>query len=318
MTRMMDAPELKPEVDFRDLLRKPAKLFGLGYIYFIVALVVLGILYLMNLNTVGRNSVEPAALQDSSALTQDIPLVMPAVLPPIDVQKAAIASPEAISRGKELFQGNCAACHGETGHGDGPTSATLNPKPRNFLSLDGWKNGSKVSQIYTTLQEGIPGSAMSSYSYMPPADRFALAHYIRTLAPGQPADSPDDLQKLEAAYQLSKGMNRPGQIPIRRAARIYIAEHTADVQLAARLRREIEAEKQDRGAALLRSSASDLGRAVTSLVLHSRQFTGSDDFIAVVSGNPRLFGLRPTINDLPPEDWQAVFAYVNRLKKETS
>ena len=34
--------------------------------------------------------------------------------------------------GPKVFAVRCALCHGPDGHGDGPGSAALNPKPRNF------------------------------------------------------------------------------------------------------------------------------------------------------------------------------------------
>ena len=315
---MNGAPELKPEIDFHDLRREPVKLFGYSYMYFLGALVVLGILYLLNLTTVGKNRITPVALSDSTALARDIPLVMPSVLPPVDVQKAGLASDEAVARGKELFSGTCVACHGENGQGDGPSAPTLNPKPRNFHSLDGWKNGSKVSQIYRTLEDGIPGTGMASFRYLAPADRFALAHFVRTFAPGQPVDTRDDLQGLETQYQLSKGMNRPGQIPVIKAERLVIAEHAADVLRVAAIVRRVDEDREDRGAALLRSQAWDEGRMATALVLHGRPVGSGADFVGMVSRNPRLFGLRPSVNGLSPDDWQALFAYVAKLRKEES
>lgn len=39
------------------------------------------------------------------------------------------ATPESIARGEEIFEHNCALCHGETGQGDGPAAAGLDPKP---------------------------------------------------------------------------------------------------------------------------------------------------------------------------------------------
>lgn len=35
-------------------------------------------------------------------------------------------------KGAETYKLYCAACHGETGHGDGIAAAALDPKPRNF------------------------------------------------------------------------------------------------------------------------------------------------------------------------------------------
>src|SRR5262245_64939976 len=36
---------------------------------------------------------------------------------------------------KEIFSSLCFTCHGNTGHGDGPGAATLNPKPRTFADV---------------------------------------------------------------------------------------------------------------------------------------------------------------------------------------
>ena len=39
---------------------------------------------------------------------------------------------EQVSRGKPLFAQHCAACHGISGDGAGPTAALLDPYPRDF------------------------------------------------------------------------------------------------------------------------------------------------------------------------------------------
>jgi len=57
-------------------------------LYLLGALLVLGMLYLWNISVVGKNTVEPAALSDSTAFVQDLPLQSPAVLPPVDVTRA--------------------------------------------------------------------------------------------------------------------------------------------------------------------------------------------------------------------------------------
>lgn len=42
------------------------------------------------------------------------------------------AAPSAEQRAQELYTNRCATCHGPQGAGDGPASAALNPRPRNF------------------------------------------------------------------------------------------------------------------------------------------------------------------------------------------
>ncbi len=36
------------------------------------------------------------------------------------------------ARGASLFAANCATCHGERGHGDGPAASALQPRPKNL------------------------------------------------------------------------------------------------------------------------------------------------------------------------------------------
>jgi mono/diheme cytochrome c family protein len=308
----VEQPELKDEIDFHDLLRKPQRLFAYSYFYFLAVMLTLGILYLWNINAVGRNAITPVALSDSSAFAQDIPLEDPSVIPPVDVLKAGVASDSMIARGRTLFSRNCVSCHGEEGRGDGPTAATLNPKPRNFHSLAGWMNGSKVSQIYRTLQEGIVRTGMASFAYLPPADRFALAHYIRTLAPDQPVDTREDLLGLESAYGLSKGINSPGQIPIVRATARVLSEEAPEVRRAEQLTREIR-HAGDADARFLRSNAGDLRRVIASLAARPSGLPAFDEFVRQVAADPAETGFLPAVTRLDRRSWLQLYTYLTKL-----
>ena len=119
------------------------------------------------------------------------------------VVKPWIATPALLSHGKELFGVQCVSCHGVEGKGDGPAATALNPRPRNFIVTEGWKNGRKPSQIFKTLKEGIPGSAMASYATLSTDDRWALVHYVDSLGPKAPEDSPSDLAAV--GVDVNKG-----------------------------------------------------------------------------------------------------------------
>jgi mono/diheme cytochrome c family protein len=45
---------------------------------------------------------------------------------------AGAAAADDTDAGKTAYESNCASCHGMTGKGDGPVSAAINPKPRDF------------------------------------------------------------------------------------------------------------------------------------------------------------------------------------------
>jgi mono/diheme cytochrome c family protein len=59
----------------------------------------------------------------------------------------AVAAGDAAA-GKTAYTTNCASCHGDTGKGDGPVGAALNPKPRDF-SVGDFK--------FDTDKDGKPG-----------------------------------------------------------------------------------------------------------------------------------------------------------------
>ncbi|CAN5629884.1 hypothetical protein BH09MYX1_BH09MYX1_01400 [soil metagenome] len=65
---------------------------------------------------------------------------------------------------KEMFKTRCAACHGESGHGDGPASAALNPKPRNYTDV-AWQNSVTDDDIKKTITMG--GAAVGKSAVMP-------------------------------------------------------------------------------------------------------------------------------------------------------
>jgi mono/diheme cytochrome c family protein len=306
---MENNPKYKAEMDWSDLLKKPAKLFGYSYFYFVIILGALGYLYISNLTNIGKNSIAPAVLSDSTAFIQDIPMQSGRVIPPADVMKVGISSPELIAKGSELFKANCSSCHGDNGQGDGPTAPTLNPKPRNFHLLDGWKNGSKVSQIYKTLQEGIAGSGMASYNYLSPEDRFGLIHYVRSFAAGQPVDSPEYLKQLDVTYQLSKGMNVAGQIPVKKAMQIIVNETKInEVKISDELKLALAEESQ--GADVFWRVVKNASKVFTGFSNSRNYPIGIDQFIKTVTADPIQFGFKANVVQLSSEEWQQMHKYI--------
>jgi mono/diheme cytochrome c family protein len=112
-----------------------------------------------------------------------------------DVALLLKATPELVGKGKSLFAVNCASCHGAQGFGDGAASVALNPKPRNFHE-GYWKYGGGVARIVQTISTGSPGTAMAAFTNIPLEDRFALAHFVRSLSPKPGEDTPADLAWL--------------------------------------------------------------------------------------------------------------------------
>ena len=307
---MTQLPHFKEEIDFRDLLRSPRKLFGFSYIFYFILFVALGILYVWNLNDISKNAYVPLVLDDSSAFVRDIPMQSPSILPPVNVQQVAIPSAQLLSRGRELYQANCASCHGDNGLGDGPAGLMLNPKPRDFHQATGWTNGARISEIYRTLQEGIIRNGMASYSYLPPADRFALIHVVRSFHPAPPADSEQEIAGLETTYQLSTGKVVQAQIPIRDAMRRMAAEaKPGRDSLVSRLASQKSA-PQDPGARLFRLLVEDPERLLTACKAQRGAIVTPEGFLRVVTSDPSGLGVRPAVVFLDAQSWSLFHQYV--------
>jgi copper transport protein len=92
-------------------------------------------------------------------------------------------SAESIASGQALFSTNCAACHGQTGKGDGPVGMTLNPRPAD-LTQHAIVGIHTDAQLFEWITNGFPGSRMPAFqSALSDTERWHLVNFIRSLAP---------------------------------------------------------------------------------------------------------------------------------------
>ena len=115
---------------------------------------------------------------------------------------ADFGSPASVARGRQLYELlGCAACHGESGKGDGPSAATLEKdawgnrqRPFDFTS-GRLKSGPTAKDVYRTFMTGINGTAMPSYAdifgepdgeSIREGDAWNLVAYILSLRTTQP------------------------------------------------------------------------------------------------------------------------------------
>jgi len=156
-------------------------------------------------------------------------------IPPLDPRKVMLPGPEMLERGRTLYAKNCAACHGETGRGDGPGAAGLKPSPRDLTRSAGWKNGTGIAPLYKTLSEGLDGTPMASYDTLKPKDRMSLVHSVRALfAFAPPAEDKAALDALGKSLARSGG-TVPDRIPVSMAV-AKLSEEAPRIRLPRGLR----------------------------------------------------------------------------------
>jgi mono/diheme cytochrome c family protein len=79
-------------------------------------------------------------------------------------QPVALAAAPPAESAQEIFKNRCSPCHGPGGRGDGPASAALNPKPRNYADA-AWQKSVTDDQIKKTILYG--GAAVGKSPVMP-------------------------------------------------------------------------------------------------------------------------------------------------------
>ncbi|MFL6794987.1 MAG: FTR1 family protein [Sphingomicrobium sp.] len=86
-----------------------------------------------------------------------------------------------LARGAKLFSENCASCHGANGDAKTPAAAQLDPPPVAFRDKARADQRSPFA-LYQVISQGLEGTAMASFSNLPPDDRWALAYYASRFA----------------------------------------------------------------------------------------------------------------------------------------
>ncbi|HEY7534860.1 MAG TPA: cytochrome c, partial [Thermodesulfobacteriota bacterium] len=82
--------------------------------------------------------------------------------------------------GMDLYERNCAQCHGVLGAGNGSLASGIKPPPTSFT--DGNTiGGLSPFKIYNTMSFGIEGTAMPSFKNFSEMDKWDVAFYVLSL-----------------------------------------------------------------------------------------------------------------------------------------
>ncbi len=98
-----------------------------------------------------------------------------------NVRNPIPADAQSLAAGKAIYDSRCAACHGDTGRGDGPAGVRLVPRPADLRIH--MAAGHTDGQLFYWVSYGVPGSAMPAWrNDLSEADRWNIINYIRTFA----------------------------------------------------------------------------------------------------------------------------------------
>lgn len=111
--------------------------------------------------------------EEHMAGEHDVPEDAAAIENPIE------ATDESIATGRELYATNCATCHGETGEGDGPAAASLDPSPSDLHEdhVQGLTDGA----LFYIISHGRPETAMPAWeNTLDVEQRWHVVNFLRT------------------------------------------------------------------------------------------------------------------------------------------
>ena len=82
-----------------------------------------------------------------------------------------------VAAGKKLADTNCASGHGNSGTGDGPAAAALNPKPADWTSAK--VQGEPEGSLFWKISNGR--GPMPPWKHLSEKDRWDLVAYVKSL-----------------------------------------------------------------------------------------------------------------------------------------
>lgn len=97
-------------------------------------------------------------------------------------------SAEVLRKGRDGYERYCIGCHGESGDGQGPAARFLDPKPRDFregkikFALVAAGEVPRDDDLLAVITEGLHGTSMPSWRFVPLAERRAIVQYLKTFS----------------------------------------------------------------------------------------------------------------------------------------
>lgn len=302
----MDKQKIRDEINFKELIKSPVRLYGWFFVYFFLLLLIFGIFFGDKLIPISFN-VQNVGIADSANVKKEIVEKKGGVIPAVDLTSIKNPTAEMIAKGKELYDANCKSCHGDNGSGDGSAGLMLNPKPRNFHQTDGWTNGRTIDAMYKTLQEGIITRGMAAYEYLPPSQRFDIIHYIRTFAEF-PGITDEQVNQMNSAYNLSAGTIQPNQIPIDKAVNLILSEQDFLNMKVESIKQNLTNKRDDLTANLLRAYSNNIEKSLYTIVSNSQK--SFDQVFQMIKYAPLDFGFNPSVVRIPLDQFRLIVDYV--------
>jgi mono/diheme cytochrome c family protein len=124
--------------------------------------------------------------------TPSPPVQGPAIPAAAGLKNPVPPTPASIATGKQFYDGNCAACHGDRAQGAVKAGITISiieeqrGRQPPDLTDDQWDHGSSDGEIFTVIKRGLPPTMMAGFDGgIPDQDIWNIVNYLRSLRSGR-------------------------------------------------------------------------------------------------------------------------------------
>lgn len=115
---------------------------------------------------------------------------------PVGAQEIRVNPQELLRRGREVYEVQCAICHGQDGDGNGMAAHMFRIQPRDFrrglFKFRSTPSGSLPTDedLFQTVTQGLRWTGMVGRADLPEGDRKAVVMYLKTFSPRFSAERP--------------------------------------------------------------------------------------------------------------------------------
>jgi mono/diheme cytochrome c family protein len=126
--------------------------------------------------TPGPSPTPQPGVVNANPVCQNIPAQYAGKKAPYQFNDRAV-----LAQGKQIYDNQCAACHGPSGKGDGPAATALNPKPAN-LGDKNFMQGLPVDCHFYVVNEGVKGTGMPPWKALGEDNIWKVLIYERSFS----------------------------------------------------------------------------------------------------------------------------------------
>lgn len=114
------------------------------------------------------------------------------------LERMLVPTPQALERGSEVYEDQCATCHGDEGRGGAELGQRFGAQ--GFVGVDVERSGLK--SIFSVIAHGIEDAEHPTFENLFFQDQWAVAHYVHGLIDDPQPDPPEVVERIRNEFEF--------------------------------------------------------------------------------------------------------------------